>query len=58
MSCSLDFSLPQVVRTLGHVAVWARYRVTGASPEPSRPPAQVTYNGSRSEPARVEGQCG
>jgi hypothetical protein len=56
MSCN-ELSLPQVVRALGHVATWARYYVAGAG-EPSRPPARLTYHGSRGEPARVESDCG
>jgi hypothetical protein len=48
--------LPQIVRALGRFATWAGYHVTGA-PEPSRPPARLTYHSSPSEPAR-EGDCG
>jgi hypothetical protein len=54
---SSDFSLPQVVRALGHVAAWACYQAAGA-PEPSRPPARLTYPGSPGESARVDSDCG
>jgi hypothetical protein len=50
---SLDVGLPQIVRALGHFATWAGYHAAGA-PEPSRPPARLTYHSSPSDPRGLE----